>query len=466
MCGVIKGLQSAVVDHTSYTDSFTYDENSNTLAPGASAGVTCRVEAGVTYKQSYNAENRISAINKMSGSCATGTSTESWLYAYDGDGTRVSTAHFTGANPNPDSFTRYYFGGALETTGGAVKKYYSFAGQTVAMKENGVFKYFLSDHLGSTSVVLSAAGAILEQQRYLPFGTPRYANITSTDFTYTGQRALPNTGLMDYKARFYSPSLGRFIQPDTIIPVMVNPQSWNRYSYVINNPIKLNDPSGHKCAGDDAGCMPGEGGTGPKKPGYRNVNYCKTHRSACGSEPKPKEEQGAPTKLDLLFDPYYGPFIEDLESNSVTREQLENLDAIWLSADIAYDAYGFDLDEIAAKGQLNPLSANQIYEFLEVGGPIESPLMDRTAHRPYVLFLEIVGMKMNPGNSSYLVRDPMQFEPNYMAAMMVEHQDALEAAKLVYEEEHPIVDRMNNSSGDLIQYFVENIRRRPIVTAP
>jgi RHS repeat-associated protein len=132
-----------------------------------------------------------------------------------------------------------------------VKKYYAFAGQTVAMKDadfatNG-FKYFLSDHLGSVSLVLSSTGTILEQQRYLPFGQPRAMSpaITSTDFTYTGQRNLPDTGLMDYNARFYSPSLGRFIQPDTIIPSAANPQSWNRYSYVSNRPVNLNDPTGH-----------------------------------------------------------------------------------------------------------------------------------------------------------------------------------------------------------------------------
>ncbi len=56
---------------------------------------------------------------------------------------------------------------------------------------------------------------------------------------------------MDYRARFYSQSLGRFIQPDTIIPNPSSPQAWNRYSYVMNSPINLNDPSGHgpACAG-------------------------------------------------------------------------------------------------------------------------------------------------------------------------------------------------------------------------
>lgn len=46
----------------------------------------------------------------------------------------------------------------------------------------------------------------------------------------------------------YSPALGRFIQPDTIVPDMYNPQSLNRYSYVLNNPIRYIDPTGH-CPG-------------------------------------------------------------------------------------------------------------------------------------------------------------------------------------------------------------------------
>jgi hypothetical protein len=50
---------------------------------------------------------------------------------------------------------------------------------------------------------------------------------------------------MDYKARFYSPTLMRFTQLDTIVPQPGNPQSWNRYSYGLNNPVKYIDPSGH-----------------------------------------------------------------------------------------------------------------------------------------------------------------------------------------------------------------------------
>ena len=52
-------------------------------------------------------------------------------------------------------------------------------------------------------------------------------------------------GIMDYKARFYSPCIMQFIQPDTVTPEPYNPQSLNRYSYTFNNPVRYNDPTGH-----------------------------------------------------------------------------------------------------------------------------------------------------------------------------------------------------------------------------
>ena len=62
--------------------------------------------------------------------------------------------------------------------------------------------------------------------------------------------------LVDYVARRYDPVLGRFIQPDTIVPDPGDPQALNRYSYVGNNPVRYTDPSGHcipelNCPGDE-----------------------------------------------------------------------------------------------------------------------------------------------------------------------------------------------------------------------
>jgi RHS repeat-associated protein len=140
-------------------------------------------------------------------------------------------------------------GGLYEVTGASAKKYYVLAGQMIAMRDSSGLKYFLQDQLSSFSAVLNDSGTLITQQRYLPFGqvrTDRSTISTSiTDFGYTGQRNIAAIGLMDYKARAYDPALGRFIQPDTIIPKIENPQSWNRYSYVSNDPILYNDPSGH-----------------------------------------------------------------------------------------------------------------------------------------------------------------------------------------------------------------------------
>jgi hypothetical protein len=52
-------------------------------------------------------------------------------------------------------------------------------------------------------------------------------------------------GLMDYKARLYSPYLNQWTQPDSIVPDPTNPQSLNRYSYVLNAPLRFTDPTGH-----------------------------------------------------------------------------------------------------------------------------------------------------------------------------------------------------------------------------
>lgn len=56
-----------------------------------------------------------------------------------------------------------------------------------------------------------------------------------------------------------SPYINRFLQPDTIVPSPASPKSFNRYSYVLNNPMKLTDPSGHKCVGEPDECLNNKG---------------------------------------------------------------------------------------------------------------------------------------------------------------------------------------------------------------
>jgi RHS repeat-associated protein len=66
-----------------------------------------------------------------------------------------------------------------------------------------------------------------------------------TDFGYTGQRHETGFGLMDYNARYYSPRLGRFVSPDSIVPDPTTAKGFNRYMYADGNPLRYVDPSGH-----------------------------------------------------------------------------------------------------------------------------------------------------------------------------------------------------------------------------
>jgi len=95
-------------------------------------------------------------------------------------------------------------------------------------------------------VVVDSTGAVVNRQLYRAFGAPRYTSGTDlTDYGYTGQRADDSIGLMYYNARWYDPALGRFTQADTIIPGAGNPIAWDRYAYVVNNPMMYLDPSGN-----------------------------------------------------------------------------------------------------------------------------------------------------------------------------------------------------------------------------
>jgi len=115
--------------------------------------------------------------------------------------------------------------------------------------------YLHGDHLGSTSLTTDANGDFVARVLYYPYGETRYeagpggtAGTLPTDYGFTGQRK-EDFGLYDYRARFYDPTLGRFISADTIVPNPGNPQDFNRYAYVRNNPVLYTDFSGNRPCG-------------------------------------------------------------------------------------------------------------------------------------------------------------------------------------------------------------------------
>ncbi|MBN2420314.1 MAG: RHS repeat-associated core domain-containing protein [Deltaproteobacteria bacterium] len=97
-------------------------------------------------------------------------------------------------------------------------------------------------------------GVEIETTEYMPFGSQRnHSGTDASAYKFTDQELDSENGLYNYNARLYDPFIGRFISPDTIIPQPYNPQSLNRYSYCLNNPLRYTDPSGHE--EDDEGYL-------------------------------------------------------------------------------------------------------------------------------------------------------------------------------------------------------------------
>ena len=152
---------------------------------------------------------------------------------------------------------------------------YMLAGQAVAVRvagdpdgNDGVY-YLYSDHLGSATAMTDPNGSLVgEVVRYYPFGgyrtAPTARQSAISDRGFTGHKSGENggsndLGLIYMNARYFAPYLNRFISADTLVPDPANPQSYNRYSYVLNSPLNFRDPSGHNpvCNHDGSICSDG-----------------------------------------------------------------------------------------------------------------------------------------------------------------------------------------------------------------
>jgi RHS repeat-associated protein len=104
--------------------------------------------------------------------------------------------------------------------------------------------YYQEDALGSTRLVTGNSANTVFQSDYKPYGL-NFAPSGVETFMYTGKPDDSAIGLYYYGARFYDPSIGRFITEDSQTGSLDSPLSLNRYSYTLDNPMTFNDPSGN-----------------------------------------------------------------------------------------------------------------------------------------------------------------------------------------------------------------------------
>lgn len=211
------------------------------------AGNTINDPSGKTF--TYDAENKQTAVNN-------GSTGQYW---YDGDGKRV----------------KKYVPGTGETT----VFVYDAAGKLVAEYSTAVepqstakVAYMTSDHLGSPRINTDANGLVTSRHDYHPFGEEILTAQRTTGLNYaadtvrkqfTGYERDIESSLDFAQARYHAPSLGRFASPDPLLASasLELPQTWNRYSYVVNNPLALVDPDGlypspaYKCSETVKECL-------------------------------------------------------------------------------------------------------------------------------------------------------------------------------------------------------------------
>jgi RHS repeat-associated protein len=216
------------------TSGFAYDSAGN-LTGNGSIGLR------------YDAESRICSIGGTS--CITGTT-----YVYDGDGRRAEKT------ASGSAYKLYWYdtsGNVLDETDGAgstansnFNEYVFFRGNRIAKRNSsGAVSYYFADSLGTARVVTDSTGTVppLDDSDYYPFGGERDVLFSSGNaYKFTGKERDSESGLDNFGARSYSSQNARFTSSDpkrsSALPI--DPQSWNRYAYTENNPLKYVDPDG------------------------------------------------------------------------------------------------------------------------------------------------------------------------------------------------------------------------------
>ena len=168
--------------------------------------------------------------------------TDITTYTYDGSGQRVKKVFDDGATTK----TTIYVNDGYDVEDGVEKVFVMIGDTKIATLKSGTITYHHSDHLSSGNVDTDELGDVVEYVNYEPYGSVNeQEGSNDNDYKFTGKELDSETDLYYYEARYYDHKIGRFVSVDNWGGDLKNPQTLNKYSYTLNNPLKYNDPSGN-----------------------------------------------------------------------------------------------------------------------------------------------------------------------------------------------------------------------------
>ncbi|MBA8889502.1 RHS repeat-associated protein [Dokdonella fugitiva] len=244
------------------TNTYCYDARGNQTRTFDTANSVRLVKRKQTYT-SYDALRTSDLANIYT------SHTTSW--AYGPERQRLVRSDYTNPNGTGTPTVTHFVGSAEITTAPGstqrvVKRYVPgmVLSQVVANNStvNQQHEFLFTDNLGSTHRITDDNGNVLGPngtQAFTPFGSradPNYGttmdqapwfgfDASLTHHGFTGHEMMDETDLIHMNGRVYDPRLARFIQADPFVQDAGNLQSYNRYSYVLNNPLTTTDPTGY-----------------------------------------------------------------------------------------------------------------------------------------------------------------------------------------------------------------------------
>jgi RHS repeat-associated protein len=266
------------------TENFLYDNLDRLLRATVSANayyvnyynngnIQNKTDAGTVYN--YDA-SKVHAMTSITGNTGTISSTtqKTGYYSFDkvryiGQGTD-SVFFYYGYNNDRRkmmyynnktlSKTTYYLGNYEKEIYGSNTRQIHYITSPVGIvaifvkNAQDTMYYMHKDYLGSLLCITNSSGAVVEERSFDAWGRRRnpttwtYTSVAgSFKFTrgYTSHEHLDKFGLINMNGRMYDPVVGRFLSPDKYVQSATYTQSYNRYTYCLNNPLKYSDPSGY-----------------------------------------------------------------------------------------------------------------------------------------------------------------------------------------------------------------------------